>query len=454
MGYFTLDFKKAKGASDARMSDHIERRVIASNVDSTRTHLNRELVELPEGVTVRDEAIAHRIKSAGIKRKITPDQVRAIRVMMSGTHEDMMKIQQDGRMDEWCNDSMQWLHKTFGQENTVSAVLHMDETTPHIHATIVPIVTGERRKAKQKQTEGKRSYRKKADVARLCADDVLNRDKLIGYHDDYAKIMDKYGLQRGVRGSEARHVTTAQYYRDLKRQTGELKTDVQQLQREKDEAEKQLKQVKKEIKTDRLEAVKTEAKTAILAKVGSFLGSGEIKELKQKNRQLYEEVATRDESIEKLQTMMQEQRIQHRKELTEIQARSIKEQNGQKERTDIMQKWINRACKWFPLFDDAFRVEKLCRSAGFTSEQTDRLFTFKPLEYSGNLYSEEHKRGISVTNAIAQIKIVQDEKKQRFVLCINGKNVFDWFKEQFNKLYQNLKPSIRQSTKKVKGMNL
>lgn len=49
MGYFTLDFKKAKGASDARMSDHIERRVIASNVDPTRTHLNRELVQLPKG---------------------------------------------------------------------------------------------------------------------------------------------------------------------------------------------------------------------------------------------------------------------------------------------------------------------------------------------------------------------------------------------------------------------
>ena len=232
MGYFTLDFKKAKGASDARMSDHIERRVIASNVDPTRTHLNRELVQLPKGVTERDEAIAHRIKSAGIKRKITPDQVRAIRVMLSGTHEDMMKIQQDGRIDEWCDDSMQWLHKTFGRENTVSAVLHMDETTPHIHATIVPIVTGERRKAKQKQTEGKRSYRKKTDAVRLCADYVLNRDKLIGYHDDYAKIMDKYGLQRGVRGSEARHVTTAQYYRDLKRQTGELEANVQQLQTE------------------------------------------------------------------------------------------------------------------------------------------------------------------------------------------------------------------------------
>ncbi len=173
------------------------------------------------------------------------------------------------------------------------------------------------------------------------------------------------------------------------------------------------------------------------------MGSGEIKELKQENKQLYEEVATRDESIEKLQALIKEQQKQYRKELTEVQARSIKEQNGQKARTDIMQKWINRACKWFPLFDDAFRVEKLCRSVGFTSEQIDRLFTFKPLEYSGNIYSEEHERGISVTKAIAQIKIAQDGKKQRFILCINGKNVFEWFKEQFEKLRQIIHPNLQ-----------
>lgn len=40
-------------------------------------------------------------------------------------------------------------------------------------------------------------------------------------------------MQRGVRGSEARHTTTVQYYRDLKRQAGELETGVQQLQIEK-----------------------------------------------------------------------------------------------------------------------------------------------------------------------------------------------------------------------------
>ena len=451
MGYFTLDFKKAKGASDARMSDHIERRVIAPNVDPTRTHLNRELVELPEGVTVRDEAIAHRIKSAGIKRKITPDQVRAIRVMMSGTHEDMMKIQQDGRMDEWCNDSMEWLHKTFGRENTVSAVLHMDETTPHIHATIVPIVTGERRKAKQKQTEGKRSYRKKTDAVRLCADDVLNRDKLIGYHDDYAKIMDKYGLQRGVRGSEARHVTTAQYYRDLKRQAGELETGVQQLQEEREEAEKRLKQVKKEIGTQKLEAVKTEAKAALIAKVGSLLGSGEIKELKQENRQLYEEVTSRDESIERLQTMMREQQKQHRKELTEVQAKHIEILNERDKEISRLNRIIEKACKWFPYFMELLRIEKLCRLVGFNQELTNKLVKGEPIVCSGNLYSEEHKRKFITEKAEAQVmKSPTDNTK--LVLSINRQPISDWFKERFNKFCSTMQP--KQEQKRTKGFRV
>lgn len=153
--------------------------------------------------------------------------MRAIRIVLSGTHEDMMKIQDEGRLDEWCDDNLQWLQRTFGKENTVSAVLHMAEHTPHIHATAVPIVTGERRKAKRKQIEGKRTYRKKSNAVRLCADDVLTREKLVAYHDSYAAAMAKYGLQRGLRGSEAWYTTTVQYYRDLIRQTSELEANVQ-----------------------------------------------------------------------------------------------------------------------------------------------------------------------------------------------------------------------------------
>ena len=444
MGYFTLDFKKAKGASDARMSDHIERRVIASNVDPTRTHLNRELVQLPKGVTERDEAIAHRIKSAGIKRKITPDQVRAIRVMLSGTHEDMMKIQQDGRIDEWCDDSMQWLHKTFGKENTVSAVLHMDETTPHIHATIVPIVMGERRKAKQKkQTEGKRTYRKKTDAARLCADDVLNRDRLVAYHDDYAKVMERYGLQRGVRGSEARHTTTAQYYRDLKRQTGELETDVQQLQSEKKAAEKRLLQIKREIGTERLEVVKTE---------GSLLGSGEIKELKQENQQLRDEVVARDESIERLQIMMQKQREQYSRELVKVQGKHIKELDETRKEISRLSQMIKKACAWLPLLKELFRMERLCRVVGFSTEQTAKLMLGEKIEHNGTLYSEEYKRNFVTDKVTAQIVTASTVGKNKLVLIINRKNVSDWFREQFSKLYQRIQPKEEQ--KRSKGFSL
>lgn len=193
MGYISIQFNKAKGSADTGASDHIERKTIPKNADPTRTCLNRELVDFPDGVTNRTEAINHRIRTAGIKRKITPDQVRAIRIVLSGTHEDMMKVQDEGRLNEWCADNLQWLHRTFGRENTVSAVLHMDEHTPHIHATVVPIVTGERRKAKKKQqVEGKRTYRKKTDAIRLCADDVLTREKLSAYHDSYAEAMAKY----------------------------------------------------------------------------------------------------------------------------------------------------------------------------------------------------------------------------------------------------------------------
>ena len=227
MGYISIQINKAKGSADTGASDHIERKTIPKNADPTRTHLNRELVEFPDGVSDRTEAISHRIRTAGIKRKITPDQVRAIRIVLSGTHEDMMKIQDEGRLDEWCDDNLQWLQRTFGKENTVSAVLHMDEHTPHIHATAVPIVTGERRKAKRKQIEGKRTYRKKSNAVRLCADDVLTREKLVAYHDSYAAAMAKYGLQRGLRGSEAWYTTTVQYYRDLIRQTSELEANVQ-----------------------------------------------------------------------------------------------------------------------------------------------------------------------------------------------------------------------------------
>lgn len=52
---------------------------------------------------------------------------------------------------------MKWLKDTFGSENLVSCVLHLDEKTPHLHATIVPIVTTERLRKKR---EGEKSMKR------------------------------------------------------------------------------------------------------------------------------------------------------------------------------------------------------------------------------------------------------------------------------------------------------
>ncbi|MDR0748426.1 MAG: plasmid recombination protein [Tannerellaceae bacterium] len=244
MGFAVLHIQKPKG-NDSGTTAHIERTVNPANADPERKHLNRELIKFPDGVETRTQAIEHRIENAGIKRKISHNQVRALQIMLSGTPEDMQRIVAEGRLDEWCDDNVKWLRDTFITDNLVSVVVHLDEKTPHIHATVVPIVTGERRKEreKKKRTEpeqdepGKKKYRKKsADTVRLCADDVMTRENLKYFQDSYAEAMEKYGLQRGIKGSDARHISTPQYYRDLYVKNEDLKEDIEVLQERKEEA--------------------------------------------------------------------------------------------------------------------------------------------------------------------------------------------------------------------------
>ena len=416
MGYISIQINKAKGSADTGASDHIERKTIPKNADPTRTHLNRELVEFPDGVSDRTEAISHRIRTAGIKRKITPDQVRAIRIVLSGTHEDMMKIQDEGRLDEWCDDNLQWLHYTFGKENTVSAVLHMDEHTPHIHATVVPIVTGERRKAKKKQTEGKRSYRKKANIVRLCADDVLTREKLVAYHDSYARVMEKYGLQRGVRGSEARHTTTAQYYRDLIRQTSELEANVQQLQTEQQQAEQQLGEVRQEVKSEKLEAAKTEAKAAFVAKVGSIFGGGKLKEFEHRNEDL-------QNRIKELEEEAIQREVQHAKQIQEMKNAYEQQHRKLSEFTDFVKRYFPYVEKLIPVVN--FLRERL----GFNDRIIRILCEFKEVGIKGKLYSSEFNRSFDTRHSVCSIK--QDESG-KFDFKIDGVSHVNWFRKKMN----------------------
>lgn len=452
MGYAVLHMEKTSG-TDSAMSVHIERTIKPKNADESRTHLNRELIRFPDGVENRTQAIQHRLDTAGLARKIGNNQVRVIRILLTGTHEDMERITNGGRLDEWCNDNLRYLADTFGKENIVSAVLHMDERTPHIHATLVPIVKGERKRRKKEEQVKKRYRKKPTDTARLCADEIMTRAKLKSYQDTYAQSMSGYGLQRGIDGSEARHITTRQYYRDLVQQTEQLQADIGQLQDRKETAQEELKRARKEVQTEKLKGAATNAATNIAESVGSLFGSNKVKTLERENTALHREVATHEETIEALQDRIQTMQTDHSHQLLDMQQKHINEltqtETNLKREISRLTVLLNKTLKWFPQIKDMINLERLCLAVGFNKEQTATLLTGKPVEYNGELYSEEYKRKFMAKDIKA--KVFSDNSK--FILTIDLRPIGEWFKEQFEKLQQMMHRPV-QSQRKDRGMQL
>lgn len=466
MGYVVLHLDKSPD-NEVPMTAHIARTKMPPNAIPELTYLNEELVEYPEGVADRTEAINHRLEHAGLTRKIGTNQVRIIRVMLTGTQEDMQHIVQEGRLKAWCADNLEWLRRTFGAENVVSAVLHMDEATPHIHAAVVPIVTGERRKVRKEQTDGpdKRKYRtKSASRPRLCADDVMSRVKLKEYQDTYAAAMAKYGLQRGIDGSKARHVTTHEFYRNAIARQQNLQDNIGELLRIEEEKRKavehatkqeqavreelhqttaELNAVKGVLKTERLKNSAAEVGSTILDGIGSMIGTSKVKRQELEIGRLQHELSTRDESIEILQKKIQTMQSEHSRELTAMQAQHVTETANMKKQYEkdlsFLQSVVRKALAWFPRFREMLRMDEFCRKVGFNDEQTETLIGGKPLKYSGTLYSETHRKRFNAENVIA--RIASDETNNRkFGLKIDGIPIVRWFREQAERLQHYVQP--------------
>ena len=451
MGFVVLHMEKAHG-SDSGTTAHIERFIIPKNADPTRTHLNRRLIEYPDGIKDRSAAIQQRLEEAGLTRKIGSNQVRAIRINVSGTHEDMKRIEEEGRLDEWCADNLKYFADTFGKENIVAAHLHRDEETPHIHVTLVPIVKGERKRRKREEQTKKRYRKKPTDTVRLCADDIMTRLRLKSYQDTYAEAMAKYGLQRGIDGSKARHKSTQQYYNETKKLADSLKAEVVDLQRQKETAQEELRRTKKEIQTEKLKGAATTAAANIAESVGSLFGSNKVKTLERENTALHRKVATHEETIEALQAEIQTIRADHSRQVLEMQQRHLLEKNETvtKHQTEVsrLNALLIKATEWFPWFRAMLRIEKLCLAVGFTHEQTAHLMTGKPLPYNGELYSDEHRRKFKTNDVTAKV----GTNNGKLILAIDGLHIGEWFKKQFERLQQNV--GLKPIQKKNKGFKL
>lgn len=446
MGYAVLHLENAKG-TDSMMSAHIERTVHPKNADRTRTHLNRELVQFPEGVRNRTQAIAHRIETAGIRRKVSANQVKAIRILLTGSNKDMKQMEAEGRIEDWCNDSLKWIRETYGEQNLVSAVLHMDEKTPHIHATVIPIVTGERRKAGQEEQNGKKKYRKKnpQDV-RLCADDVMARHRLKHYQDTYAQAMNKYGLQRGVDGSLAKHISTMQYYKQLVEQQDSLQENIENLLGLEEEAMKKLKQVKGEINVQKMKGAAVNATTAIADGVSSLFGGSKVKRLEEENENLKRNIVNLQKQVQAEQREQTKMENRHSSEINRVDwsyRQKIAEYDNRLELIDT----------YFPIVKELMPIAEQCREVGFTEELTRRIVSLQPVEFKGRLYSKEYKEKFRTEHSTATVER-NPQEKGKFRLCIDGIPILDWFRKKFQEIKEKLRLNTPVENKQRKGLKI
>jgi len=218
-------------------------------------------------------------------------------------------------------------------------------------------------------------------------------------------------------------------------------------------AEQELKQVKSEIRTDKLKSAATDAATAIASGVGSLFGSGKLKDLEQANEKLRQEIVKRDKGIDALKAKMQQMQEQHGKQIRNLQGIHNQELEAKDREISRLNSLLEKAHRWFPMFKEMLRMEKLCAVIGFTKDMIESLLTKKEaIQCSGKIYSEEHRRKFDIKNDVFWVeKHPMDSGK--LMLTINRQPIGEWFKEQFDKLRQSLR-ILAEEPRKSRGFKL
>ena len=259
-------------------------------------------------------------------------------------------------------------------------------------------------------------------------------------------LMMERGQSKNVTGKE--HLERNDFI--IEKQKAELQR-IEETKRHKEQqvslAEQELKQIKSEIRTDKLKSVATDAATAIASGVGFLFGSGKLKELERTNEDLHQEVAKRDKGIDNLKIQMQEMQEQHDKQIRNLQGIHSQELEAKDREISRLNTLLEKAFKWFPMFREMLRMERLCAVIGFTKDMIDCLLTKKEaIRCNGKIYSEEHKRKFDIKNDIFKVE-KNPADSGKLMLTINRQPIGEWFKKQFDKLRQSLRISAEEPRK-------
>ena len=164
-GVFTMSMEEAQ----AKNKSH-EFKTYCDHADDTKW-----MVENATGRKVRKDAVL---------------QVEVVLTYSSAANDDIP-------IDEWKEANVKWLKDYFGEDNVISAILHQDEATPHIHAMVTPI----------DRDSGEPKFNAKKWLG--------GRALMSQMQTSYAKSMEQFGLKRGEENSRASHQDLQTFYRAL-----------------------------------------------------------------------------------------------------------------------------------------------------------------------------------------------------------------------------------------------
>ena len=145
--YGILRFKKYKGPAISPIEAHNERtkEQYASNpdIDTSRSRYNLHLVQ-PQG-RYREEA--DRMIAAAHCR-VRKDSVRVVEALVTASPE-FFKDKTNREIKAYFEYALEFLKSKQNTQTFISAVVHMDEKTPHLHLCFVPLTADGRLSAKE-----------------------------------------------------------------------------------------------------------------------------------------------------------------------------------------------------------------------------------------------------------------------------------------------------------------
>lgn len=154
-------------------------------IDKSKTRLNYHTVPYEKKYL---SFIDERIKQLSPKRKIKDDAVLITSFILGSDKEFFDRITAE-QQKQFFADCTEFFSKRYGKENVVSAVIHLDESTPHLHFNLMPVTDG-----------------------RLCAKELFDRSALRELQTDFYEVVGKkYGLKRGKEDSTAKHLDTVAF---------------------------------------------------------------------------------------------------------------------------------------------------------------------------------------------------------------------------------------------------